>query len=109
MERWWEPLCALQPGIAEEVWLCLFLTTLCYALLRPMTNVRPRRAVVAAVLIGALTHFLAHVPTAAIPGSAGVMILVAGLLHGVPMAILPSKYELILGRGLSFVGGEYNT
>lgn len=99
----WKPLCALTPGIAEETWARLFLTTLCYALLRPTTNDRPQRAVVAAVLVGALTHGLVHLPTAAAILSPAVFgTLLAGLVYGVPMALLFIKRDLECAVGYHF-------
>jgi len=100
--RWWHPLAAFAPGIAEEIAARLFLTTLCYALLRPTTNDRPRRAVVAAILIGAIVHSLAHLPTVAIVSGHGVTFLIAGLLYGVPMALLFIKRDLEQAIGYHF-------
>jgi len=102
VDRWWEPLYALVPGVAEETMARLFLTTLCYALLRPVSNERPVRSVVAAVLIGSLTHGLAHLNTHEILGPAGVMMLLMGLLYGVPMAMLFIKRDLEHAVGYHF-------
>jgi hypothetical protein len=89
IDRWWEPFFALVPGIAEETWARLFLTTLLYGLLRPRSNDRPRRAVVAAVLLGATIHSLAHFPDLNLP-SVGM----AALLYGVPMGVLYVQRDL---------------
>jgi hypothetical protein len=94
IDKWFDPIAALTPGIAEEVWARLFLTTLCYALLRPTTNDRPRRALAAAILIGAITHGLAHLPTPMIFSPAGFGFIIAGLLFGVPMGLLFVKRDL---------------
>jgi len=102
VDRWWEPLYALVPGIAEETMARLFLTTLCYALLRPVSNERPVRSVVAAVLIGSLTHGLAHLSAHEILSPAGVMMLLTGLLYGVPMAMLFIKRDLEHAVGYHF-------
>ena len=102
VDDWWDTLEALSPGIIEEVWARLFLTTLCYALLRPTTNDRPRRAHVAAILIGAITHGLWHLPTLMILGPAGLGYIVAGLLFGVPMALLFIKRDLEQAIGYHF-------
>jgi hypothetical protein len=104
VDRWWKPpLCALAPGIAEETWARMFLTTLCYALLRPTTNGLPGRAVVAAVLIGALTHGLVHLPTTMTILSPAVFgPLLAGLMYGVPLALLFIKRDLEHAMGYHF-------
>jgi hypothetical protein len=94
IDKWFDPLAALTPGIAEEVWARLFLTTLCYALLRPTTNNRPSRALIAAILIGAITHGLAHLQTQMILSHATLGCIFAGLLFGVPMGLLFVKRDL---------------
>lgn len=91
---WRGPWYAIVPGIAEETWARLFLTTFAYALLRPTTNDRPQRAVVAAVLIGALTHGLAHLPMTKILSLSGATMIVAGLMYGVPLGLLFIKRDL---------------
>jgi sterol desaturase/sphingolipid hydroxylase (fatty acid hydroxylase superfamily) len=102
VDRWWEPLYALVPGIAEETMARLFLTTLCYMLLRPVSKKRPERSVVAAVIIGSLTHGLAHLSAHEILGPAGAMMLLTGLLYGVPMAMLFIKRDLEHAVGYHF-------
>jgi membrane protease YdiL (CAAX protease family) len=102
VRQWWHPLAAFAPGIAEEIAARLFLTTLCYALLRPTTNDHPRRAVLAAILIGAIVHSLAHLPTLEIVSGHGVTFLIAGLLYGVPMALLFIKRDLEQAIGYHF-------
>jgi hypothetical protein len=103
IDKWFDPIAALTPGIAEEVWARLFLTTLCYALLRPTTNDRPRRALVAAILIGAITHGLAHLYTPSrIFSQEGLGFIIAGLLFGVPMGLLFVKRDLEQAIGYHF-------
>lgn len=102
LDKWFDPLAALMPGISEEVWARLFLTTLCYALLRPTTNERPRQALVAAILIGAVTHGLAHLHTLIILSPAALGSILAGLLFGVPMALLFVKRDLEQAIGYHF-------
>jgi len=103
VDRWWKPLVAFSPGLAEETWARLFLTTLCYALLRPVTNQRPTRAVTAAVLIAALTHAAAHVPTYGLLSPNGITFLVfGGLLYGVPMGLLFVKRDFEHAAGYHF-------
>jgi hypothetical protein len=102
VSRWWHPLAAFAPGVAEETAARLFLTALCYALLRPTTNDRPRRAVIAAILIGAIAHSLAHLPTLSMLSGQGVTVLFVGLLYGVPIALLFIKRDLEHAIGYHF-------
>jgi hypothetical protein len=89
IDRWWEPFFAVVPGIAEETWARLFLTALLYGLLRPRSNERPRRAVVAAILLGATIHSLAHFPALNLPS-----VVMAALVYGVPMGVLFVQRDL---------------
>jgi hypothetical protein len=103
VDRWWKPLVAISPGLGEETWARLFLTTLCYAILRPVTNLKPARAVTAAVLIAALTHAAVHVPTFSLLGPNGLsMLLFGGLLYGVPMGLLFAKRDFEHAVGYHF-------
>jgi hypothetical protein len=102
VSRWWHPLAAFAPGIAEEIAARLFLTTLCYALLRPTTNEHPRRAIVAAILLGAIVHSLAHLPTLSMLSPQGFSFLIVGLLYGVPLALLFVKRDLEQAIGYHF-------
>ena len=95
--NWWQPLYAIVPGIAEETWARLFLTTLCYALLRPATNHSPRRAVFGAILFGALVHGLAHT------GINPIGLIIGSLLYGVPTALLFIKYDFEHAVGYHFL------
>jgi hypothetical protein len=102
IKQWWQPFCALQPGISEEVYARLFLLTGLYVLLRPTTNRRPWKAVLAAVLIAGVVHGLAHVPTEKILGPAGLEMLGAGALYGVPLGLLFVKRDLEQAIGYHF-------
>ena len=102
IQHFWDSLAALVPGVSEEVWARLLLTTLIYGLLRPVTNPRPRRALSAAILIAALTHSLAHLPTLAILSPAGLGYIVVGLAYGVPMGLLYAKRDLETAVGYHF-------
>lgn len=95
--RWWQPLYAIVPGVAEETWARLFLTTLCYALLRPTTNQHPRRAVFVSLLVGALVHGFAHT------GINPIGIIVGCLLYGIPTALLFIKYDFEHAVGYHFL------
>jgi hypothetical protein len=95
--HWWQPLYAIVPGIAEETWARLFVTTFCYALLRPATTPRPRRAVFVAVLAGILLWGFAHT------GINPVGIVIGSLLYGIPTALLFFKYDFEHAVGYHFM------
>lgn len=89
-KKWWQAFYALQPGIVEEVWARLFLTTLLYALLRPTREANPRQALTAAMGIATLLHGLAHFPQSlSDPFSA----LFIALMYGIPLVLLYVKRD----------------
>lgn len=102
VDCWWRPVAALVPGIAEETWARLFLVSLVYVLLRPLTNDQPARAVRAAILVAAVTHGFAHLPTLALLGPGGLSMLVSALLYGVPMGLLFVKRDFEHAVGYHF-------
>jgi hypothetical protein len=102
VDQTWEPLVAFVPGIAEEVWARLFLLTLIYSLLRSKSNKYHKRALVAAILIAAFIHSLAHLPSLMIFSPAAIQMLVAGILFGVPMGLLFVKYGFEYAVGYHF-------
>jgi hypothetical protein len=86
--RWWIPLSQpLFSGIVEEAWFRLFLVSLCYFLLRPAFSKRPAIAVVCAVLFSAITFGLGH------GGTLLENLLITGLLHGLPMAVIFARRD----------------
>jgi hypothetical protein len=74
----------------------LFLTTLVYLLLRPVTNARPRRALAAAVLLGAGTHAAAHT------GINPIGLVIGAMLYGVPAGLIFIKRDLEHAIGYHF-------
>ncbi|MBN2386262.1 MAG: hypothetical protein JXB85_04525 [Anaerolineales bacterium] len=90
-DRWWESLYALQPGIVEEIWARLFLTTLVYALLRPATNHRPQRALFWSIVVAAFIHGMAHFPGSITSPLEGFSIT---LTYGLPLALLYVRRDL---------------
>jgi hypothetical protein len=97
MSALWKPLAfSWLPAVAEETWARLFLVTLCYALLRPVSNERPHRAVVAAVLLSATAHGLVHGPSLS-------ALLETGLVYLLPMAVLFVKRDWEHAVGAHYV------
>jgi hypothetical protein len=97
MNALWKPLAfSWLPALAEEAWAQLFLVTLCYTLLRPVSNERPHRAVVAAVLLSAAAHGLVHGPSLS-------ALLETGLIYLLPMAVLFVKRDWEHAVGAHYV------
>jgi hypothetical protein len=97
MNALWKPLAfSWLPALAEETWARLFLVTLCYALLRPVSNERPHRAVVAAVLQSATAHGLVHGPSLS-------ALFETGLIYLLPMAVLFVKRDWEHAVGAHYV------
>ena len=90
-DRWWEPLYAFQPGIVEEVWARLLVTTALYALLRPTSNDRPQRTLFWALTIAAFIHGMAHYPGSIASPMEGIYIT---LMYGIPLGLLYVKRGL---------------
>lgn len=90
-DRWWEPLYAFQPGILEEIWARLLLTTLLYALLRPTSSERPQRALVGSMALAAFIHGAAHFPGSIANPLEGIFI---ALMYGIPLVLLFVKRDL---------------
>lgn len=97
IRRWWQPLYAIVPGIAEEIWARLFLVTVCYAILRPVTNQRPRRALVVAILTSVIAHGFAHT------GIDPFGIVIGSLLYSLPAALLLIKGSFEQAVGYHFM------
>jgi hypothetical protein len=93
----WQPLFALIPALGEETWARLFLTTLCYAVLRPVSSYHPRWAVGVAVLIGALVHGFGHT------GIDLFGLIIGSLLYGLPSALLFIKKDFEHAVGYHFL------
>jgi hypothetical protein len=93
----WQPLYALVPAVAEEIWARLFLVTLCYTLLRPVSGRRPGRALAVAILAGALVHGFAH--TVIDP----LGLVIGSLLYGLPAGLLFVKKDFEQAVGYHFL------
>jgi hypothetical protein len=97
VRHWWQPVAAVDPAIAEELWARLFLTTFIYMLLRPRSNDHPSRALYTALLLGSLTHALAHA------GINPVGLVIGSLLFEVPTGLLFIKRDLEHAIGYHFL------
>jgi hypothetical protein len=95
--HWWQPLYALVPALAEETWARLFLVSFCYAILRPVTNLQPHRAVVVAVLVSMFAHGYGHT------GIDPVGILIGSVLYTLPVALLLVKRDFEHSVGYHFL------
>ncbi len=91
LRSWWQPLAAVQPGIAEEAWGRVFLIPLLFVILRGVA--RARTALTVAVLV--VAYWFAYLHT---PGGLSVSSLISTLLIGT-IYCLPISY-LWLRRGL---------
>lgn len=91
VRQWWQPLVAIQPGIAEEAWGRVFMVALLYVILRRVAA--DRTALTAAVFVAA--YWFAYLHTA---GGFRVSSLLSTLLIGT-LYSLPISY-LWLRRGL---------
>jgi hypothetical protein len=93
----WQPMYAIVPAFAEETWARLFLVTLCYAVLRPVSREHPRRAIVVAILVSALVHGFGH------SGIDPFGLVIGGLLYGLPAALLFIKKDFEHAVGYHFL------
>jgi hypothetical protein len=84
------------PALAEETWARLFLVTLCYSLLRPLSNDRPGRVFITAALLSALAHGFLH-------GLDLNALLITGLIYLLPMAVLFIKRDWEQAVGAHYV------
>lgn len=97
IEHWWQPFYAFAPALAEEIWARLFLVTLVYAWLQPVSGDHSGRAMGYAVLLPALLHGLAHYPESSMFSA-----ILSGLLVGIPLGMLYVKRDLESAIGYHF-------
>jgi hypothetical protein len=97
VKAWWQPLVALQPGIAEEAWARLFLVPLLFLALRRVTG--SRRALGGAMVV--LAYWFAYLHTSVGPGSA-MGVLVLGTLYALPLSFLCMFRDLETAIGFHF-------
>jgi hypothetical protein len=95
----WQPLLAIQPGIAEEAWGRLLLVPLLFLLFRGAA--RPRAAFTAALALAAYWFAYLHTPGGieAIPST-----LIIGTLYALPVSYLCLYRDLETAMGWHFWG-----
>ncbi len=94
---WWQPLVAIQPGIAEEAWGRLLIIPLLYLVFR--LAAQPRTAFAIALLFGAYWFAYLHTPM----GLAGITgTILTGTLYGLPVAYLCLYRDLETAIGWHF-------
>lgn len=83
LKEWWQPLLALQPGIAEEAWARIFLVPLFFVMFRQVNQ--PRAAFTAALFIVGYWFAYLHTPG----GLAGIQnTIMLGTLYSLPLSYL---------------------
>jgi len=97
VQSWWQPLTAIQPGIAEEAWGRVLLIPLLFMLL--LKTARPRTALTASVLI--MAYWFAYLHT---PGGSGAVFstMIMGTLIILPLSILWLERGLETAIGFHF-------
>lgn len=97
VQRWWQPLLAIQPAIAEEAWGRVLLVPLLFVIFRRLA--RGRAALAAAVVI--LAYWFAYLHTA---GGIGAMTstLMIGTLYAIPTSYLWLRGGLEMAIGFHF-------
>lgn len=98
VRSWWQPLVAIQPGIAEEAWGRLLLVPLLFLLFR--LAAQPRTALTAALVLAAYWFAYLHTPGGieAIPS-----MLIVGTLYGLPVSYLCLYRDLETAIGWHFM------
>lgn len=98
VESWWQPLIALQPGIAEEAWARLLLVPLVFLLFR---RVSPNRKAFSIALI-VMAYWFAYLHTSGNVVSVLVSTLIGGSLFALPISIVCLYYDLETAIGFHF-------
>jgi len=95
---WWQPLIALQPGIAEEAWGRLLLVPLLFLLFR---RVSPDRTAFSTALI-VMAYWFAYLHASGNVVSALASTLIVGSLFILPISIVCLYYDLETALGFHF-------
>ena len=98
VESWWQPLIALQPGIAEEAWGRVLMVPLGFLLFR---RVSPNRTAFSSALI-VTAFWFAYLHTSGNIVSALVSTLIGGSLLILPISIVCLYYDLETAIGFHF-------
>jgi hypothetical protein len=98
VSSWWQPLVAIQPGIAEEAWGRLLVVPLLFLLFR--LAARPRTALTAALVLAAYWFAYLHTPGGieAIPST-----LIVGTFFSLPVSYLCVYRDLETAIGWHFL------
>jgi hypothetical protein len=98
VSSWWQPLVAIQPGIAEEAWGRLLVVPLLFLLFRMAA--RPRTALTAALVLAAYWFAYLHTPGGieAIPST-----LIIGTFFSLPVSYLCLYRDLETAIGWHFL------
>jgi hypothetical protein len=97
VQSWWQPLVAIQPGIAEEAWGRVLLIPLVFLIFRPVAQ--GRTALTVAVFV--MAYWFAYLHT---PGGFGALLSTAmiGTLYILPTAYLWLRQGLETAIGFHF-------
>jgi hypothetical protein len=98
VETWWQPLIALQPGIAEEAWGRILMVPLMFLLFR---RVSPDRTAFSAALIVS-AYWFAYLHASGNAASVLVSTLIVGSLFILPLSILCLYRDLETAIGFHF-------
>jgi hypothetical protein len=98
VESWWQPLIALQPGIAEEAWGRLLMVPLAFLLFR---RVSPNRTAFSTALI-VMAYWFAYLHASGNVVSALVSTFITGSLFILPISIVCLYYDLETAIGFHF-------
>jgi hypothetical protein len=98
VESWWQPLIALQPGIAEEAWGRLLLVPLAFLLFR---RVSPNRTAFSTALI-LMAYWFAYLHVSGNVVSVLVGTFIIGSLFSLPISIVCLYYDLETAIGFHF-------
>jgi hypothetical protein len=98
VESWWQPLIALQPGIAEEAWGRLLLVPLVFLLFR---RVSPNRRAFSTALI-VIAYWFAYLHASGNIVSVLVSTLIVGSLFSLPISIVCLYHDLETAIGFHF-------
>jgi hypothetical protein len=98
VESWWQPLIALQPGIAEEAWGRILLVPLVFLLFR---RVSPNRTAFSSALI-VMAYWFAYLHASGNIVSVLVSTLIVGSLFSLPISIVCLYCDLETAIGFHF-------